>query len=1180
MSQYLLKLSGSNDIYNIVEWDNVTSLTLPDGYFLEPFTSESVDSININDLSNSPYQYPTQSLIIESTNKTDIPIRNSVTKQNIVASRLETPYGNLKLQSKFNSFGGLMTEHFAFEDDNTLVMSTKNYNQSNQNVYSQTLQSLILLGQPNHLIKFISSDDVDSQIHFLITGSVNFSESYVKVSSSLGDIFTNTSLDYYKFSGNVVKDTTPLIIKSGSSFTSHVSQSNIFFSEIASSWVVDIETSYDTKVGTFYGDFVGTINGKSIETVLNGTKYGKLAFNSGTDLNVDPPLASFRFPTDPNDWNIPVSRITMDYWNSWFIERNDTYEQLRNYAIKVAQVIVNADNSCVMTLRSETNPNTFKKFRIIGGTYYVYNSGPKTCSQINWGQRTFTQSPSINCDRFDEERYATENEQMWFDTWNTTDRTTDFWTKLIEPGGYFDLDVEELDSNHEWKINGIPFDSQQQPNTAYYNETDESENDWFWVDFEHDAPLGYKRKQVFEFTSTVTPWQVPSWADELTIYAIGAGGGGGGGASGHGLHPIRSFSKKSSIYVETYKGVDVSDHKVLLSQNLNTLDDITTEFIDKSGHMYVTGGGGGAGGNVAVSKIKVSDGAISANDIGKNIIPRSSKLNIYVGSGGDGGVGSSYKDDINIELFGVKVRNGELSDRIAFSITPTIRKLSYWYLSRLGLSINVPDDQYRTREMSCIQKKWNSYQVHPSYTDISFYPEIYANGLVNFNKKMTSNNIKHFGKRGGHSFVELNMESNTITNTTVGMVKATGGFGGLAGWGITSYISDIHRVCQSAHHTFGEFFIPGGGSSIDSSFGNVEVRPGGHGGYGIAMPNMEKNPNPLRDPNYETRRSRANRDFPMNSIAQTEAKFRNYEFEFSRDYTFASKTKLHVAPSIPWNGKLNLDRLNTNLNGLDRILYELPWGSTVEPNYNDWEDNGHTVYNITSREKPNLPAPLGGSGGVGVNWFGVDDSNPYDTYSINKSFDFFNYIGDDEPNGATVDFGDTPSYIERVLFSKINGTTITSDDVEDYHPPQDVFQVQQDRIRKNILYGEVDQYDQVKLEYYKTLTTAFIEGSPTLFSTITRTTSNANGSYTFNFLNQGPFGGFGEYTTTSGNAIMSDGNDGYAVLPDIGNHYGQGGGGGAAAYVTDWYEKDTANVKGQDGGDGAGGIVIIVAEEL
>jgi len=392
-------------------------------------------------------------------------------------------------------------------------------------------------------------------------------------------------------------------------------------------------------------------------------------------------------------------------------------------------------------------------------------------------------------------------------------------------------------------------------------------------------------------------------------------------------------------------------------------------------------------------------------------------------------------------------------------------------------------------------------------------------------------------------------------------------------------IADIHRVCVTFEHMFHDFYVPGGGSSKDTSFGNIEVRSGGHGGYGVSMPSIEKYPNSRVNATF---RRRSYGDFPMNPIAEAEAIYRDYEYQYSRDYTLATKTQLHVAPSIPWSSKSN-NRFRFNNFGTRILEYSLPWGSTVEinsNNYNNWVNNGYKVYDVTSMETPNLPAPLGGSGGIGVTWFGVSDENPYDVHSIEKSFDFFNYVGPDEPNGNIVDFGKTPSYIERVLFSKINGVVITSDNVEDYHPPQDVFQVQQERIRKNILFGEIELLDLVTLQNYISPTIALIEGSSNLFSTTTKTGNNTIGTYSYNFKNTGAIGGINEYRTVQGNYVDNDFYDGTEYLPDSGDDYGQGGGGGGASYVTDWNEKDNPNIKGQNGGNGADGIVIIVAEEL
>jgi hypothetical protein len=46
MSKYLLKISGSNQIVNTIDWDGITTLTPPPGYTIEEYISGSGDTIN------------------------------------------------------------------------------------------------------------------------------------------------------------------------------------------------------------------------------------------------------------------------------------------------------------------------------------------------------------------------------------------------------------------------------------------------------------------------------------------------------------------------------------------------------------------------------------------------------------------------------------------------------------------------------------------------------------------------------------------------------------------------------------------------------------------------------------------------------------------------------------------------------------------------------------------------------------------------------------------------------------------------------------------------------------------------------------------------------------------------------------------------------------------------------
>jgi hypothetical protein len=118
------------------------------------------------------------------------------------------------------------------------------------------------------------------------------------------------------------------------------------------------------------------------------------------------------------------------------------------------------------------------------------------------------------------------------------------------------------------------------------------------------------------------------------------------------------------------------------------------------------------------------------------------------------------------------------------------------------------------------------------------------------------------------------------------------------------------------------------------------------------------------------------------------------------------------------------------------------------------------------------------------------------------------------------------------------------------------------------------------VEYAESLFPRII-GDNTLFST-----NLTNGSsYTLTLLNEGAIGGFNSefYKTTDGNDAelpkVSVSLRQPATIPENGKDIGQGGGGGAAAYTTDWNDRNTP-ISSQAGGHGSNGFVVIIAEEL
>ena len=352
------------------------------------------------------------------------------------------------------------------------------------------------------------------------------------------------------------------------------------------------------------------------------------------------------------------------------------------------------------------------------------------------------------------------------------------------------------------------------------------------------------------------------------------------------------------------------------------VDDIT---------MYAVGaGGGGGGGSNGYGHSSNIDYVIPDRPIGyefvigggggaggsvsiskfnttAGMVSRGDTLQILVSPGGDGGSGSRFADEIPTTNY-----DRELHDR---------------RLSQKHPIVNSADDE----------AQWLKY----------------------FNKGYTPSGSLYNGKKGSSTQV--------FSPTGDILISADGGYGGAGGYGLHGYYPQFHRLCGKLIHNVGDYYVPGGGSSIKKSVGN-EIRPGGHGGYGIAMPSVQQ-------------------------IATSPPPFRDYP-KVNRDMK-----NLNVAPNIPWDDKTN------------KQIYtlKLPYGHTSDDITND------SVLTVTSTLKPTKLAPGGGGGGTGITWQGIDTRN------FNDDAEYLTYILDNNHNIGWPN-NEVPNDFCNVTAAKISGS--------------------------------------------------------------------------------------------------------------------------------------------------------------
>ena len=1043
MSLYLLKISGSDEVENIFEWDGSGSLTAPPGYVFELYTTESITSYS----SSTELELFGGSFAGYFTGELSGSIFvNGKTFDEVING---TKYGSLVLLSYSGSNIGLVSSSNGFiVSGSNIKMSLNNLEDDKQYKYITTLSSSLSGSLKDSLLRFTNHAGSEKLEYFINS---------VEISSSGTSSYANLQVNELY---NSIKD----------AYSTYSSSVDIFEDFYYSQWFVDFDLYNEPIVGQVY------VNGDKLEKALNETSYGTLAFNSGpltiTDgsktISVNPPGSTFRLSTDPANWTSTPTKITMDGFNlEWILNSIDnttpngigTWSQ---YFFTFVDIINKGLTDSILELKHVDEPGTFKIFKIKGGTFY-WRDENSLARKLDWNSNfnnndilVSSKNKLTDSDHFDLSNYSAESIVHWPDYWHKIHESSQSGDLFEYPTFYFELDIEQIETSLQGANPETPACCNNQNN-----------NDLFRINVTPFVPKK-KRKQVYEFSTSQTPWTIPSWADKVTIYGIGAGGGGGAGAVGWG-HPQTFWGK------DGYKN-----------------------FINKTdpwpGFEYVTGGGGGSGGNVAISEYMVNRGTISNANLGVTEIPPSSNLNIYIGSGGTGG------EPLNTDDLKTILTSNDIT-----------RLKQYIYCS-------VEDNVQRHGMQDAIEA-----------IDIDL-----KNAVTN-NLKYQSVKYKSIGKNGGSTSVIL-------ANSGDKLVLATGGIGGCHGVAIQAAYPAWYRfsmgsfedVCNSVNdNNMLNYITPGGGTSLSSTvnfswistYGNKEIRPGGHGGYGVAMPVAVANYF-----NYTVDGT----GYRFIAYPMTGASYNGYRCLFKN---------LFKAPDIPWDS-----------NKIDNMpALKSPYGSKIRiSSQGDVTENSFLAADVVmydkfnfSKEKPSLPAPLGGNGGIGASWqtldvrvpstlFGADDA------AMDAIHNFFPHDpGINDPKPTSADIG--------------NGL------------PNDFLQISSYRLKQEINNNSGDSY------------IPKIIGDNTLFSTQIEN----NQIYTYKFSNQGAYGGMNLFDKTDGNPLYVDGDDANIqyTLPSNGTHHGQGGGGGSAAYTTNWDDRNDL-ISSQAGGDGANGFVIIVVEEL
>jgi hypothetical protein len=822
MSRYFVKSNEDNSILTVIEWDGLSQIYTGSQYYLElENTSSYLVPIEIQYVETEFTNMPRYAGDFNGIFTGELSGSISINGESLKTVINSTEYGSLSYFSGSNQ--QLINKLSIDVVNSSSYFSLNDYENTSQIILANASRTRLYSSSFNRIL----NDNISNYVFKLKDKNTPSFKEFLVSDTEITSVGNNKYL---------ILDVNELASYTDDYYY-YENKSDIDYSRLANTpWHIDIDLGDKAQAGNFYGNFSGDIdivsasmdsllvtgsidvtgslifNGEKIESLLNNTKFGSVNFNSSTDTEECPYPLSFRI--NSNDWrstvadgysDFPATKLTFAL-NLLMSSSGPVAEYVERKKV-LYDIIFNGYIDSTISLKSDSIQKTIKRFLVKGGTYYRADITPGPTATIKYVTSVqFGSKKSLIYTDGDPSTPGNPNEWLGLDS----DILEKFDTILNDRPGtytyleYVQLDVEEYYSNFDQQyyggnfgcynncidINGIAVGVRPKD----FNQVDFGEK--FVLDVEVKDYSKRKKILVLDKSQDVI---VPSWTRKTTIYTIGAGGGGGGGAAGYKHSDDFRFRGATATYAGAYEHPNLTIRQAYF--------DLLEDYIFKCGHEQVSGGGGGAGGNISISSFDFN--TIKGND----------ELTVIIGDGGAGGDGISYEDDRNITL------------EEAFPNT-TIEQLARLRFNEIKFSMG--------------------YVLPIILPDATKYTKLdYACG------KIADWGIKYNGEKGGDTSVWLKNSPSTSP-----IILASGGLGGSSGTAIRNAYSTYHRLCVYQSHQYDITISNGGGSLKLNSFGN-EVRIGGPGGYGMSMPQTIKYPDRFSQV-YETYPTVDNKSINLN----------------------------------------------------------------------------------------------------------------------------------------------------------------------------------------------------------------------------------------------------------------------------------------------------------------------------
>lgn len=261
MSKYLLKITGSDEIINIVKWNGVGELTAPEGHYYTPFVTESIDFIEYVPTSSiDEINYFGGSLF--GTFEGELTGSININGRTLDTILYETRYGSITFLSGSNGTAVSASKGITVSGSQ-LILALDNLEDGKQYNYSSSLDTIVQNPTKNYVLKLKNVSNNNDQLEYVISNATIETDGESNYLNAIIKYTHNTFFDEFH------------TLAEGSTFyvdfdLGDEAYSGKFYGEHTGSFTGSFEGDAELT-GSFFGIFKGLLDGTASNSAFSQT---------------------------------------------------------------------------------------------------------------------------------------------------------------------------------------------------------------------------------------------------------------------------------------------------------------------------------------------------------------------------------------------------------------------------------------------------------------------------------------------------------------------------------------------------------------------------------------------------------------------------------------------------------------------------------------------------------------------------------------------------------------------------------------------------------------------------------------------------------------------------------------------------------------------------------------------